>query len=622
MNILGISGYYHDAAAAIICDNKVLAAVQEERFTRIKHDASFPARSIAYCLQQAGLTLNELDVIVFYDKPFLKFERLLETYYRHAPKGFRSFVKAMPVWLKEKIFLKKLLKTELKKIDENFNTSKVKYLFTEHHLAHAASAFYASPFEKAAILTIDGVGEWATASIGKGEYNIITVLNELQFPDSVGLLYSSFTYFLGFRVNGGEYKLMGLAPYGNAAAVQTKHFIDIIENKLVKIFENGSIELDQQYFNYSTGMEMVKPEAWEKLFAVKIRKPEDIVTISHCNLALAIQLVTEKIVMLMAKHTKEITGSENLCLAGGVALNCVANGKLQKAGLFKHIFIQPAAGDAGGALGAALAVNYIYFDNPRKNIGTGIDLMQNAFLGPGVQDSDIQQAIQKFKAVYTLYPASSERNEVIVQLLQQSKVIGLFNGRMEFGPRALGNRSIIASAKDPGMQQQINLKIKFRESFRPFAAVTTEEDVQNYFDHNGASAYMLLVQPVKQNLLHALPGGYADWEPLQKLAFQRSIFPAVTHVDGTCRIQTCNQNENTALWQLLQAYKKATGDALLVNTSFNVRGEPIVCTALEAYTGFMNTGMDVLVMNNYIFLKEEQPLWTSELKQHTFAGMD
>jgi carbamoyltransferase len=609
MKILGISAFYHDSAAALICNNEIVAAMQEERFTRVKHDASFPANSVEYCLQYAGLTLNELDAIVFYDKPFLKFERLLETYYSNAPKGFISFIKAMPVWVKEKIFLRKLINGELKKINEDFIPAKANLLFTEHHLSHAASAFYASPFKESAILTIDGVGEWATASICIGKENAITVIKELHFPDSVGLLYTSFTYFLGFKVNSGEYKLMGLAPYGNINNIQTKGFIELIERELVEIYDNGSIKMNQKYFNYSTGLTMIHTILWEKLFGIPLKKPDEAITQTHCNLALAIQTVTEKIVLLMAKHTKEITGLDNLCLAGGVALNCVANGKIQDNAIFKDIFIQPAAGDAGGALGAALAANYIYFKNERTTIFSGTDMMKGASLGPEYSELDIMQTVRKYNACFKQYGDENERNSIIVNYLQQGKVIGLFSGRMEFGPRALGNRSIIASALIPEMQKTINLKIKFREGFRPFAAIVNEEDVNTYFDYSGISPYMLLVHKVNKDYCNALPERYEDLSMEEKLNVKKSLFPAITHVDLSCRIQTVSKRDNQSLWELLNCFKSASGYGMLINTSFNIRGEPIVCTPGEAYAGFMRTGMDVLVMNDFIFAKEEQPEW-------------
>lgn len=609
MKILGISGYYHDSAAAIVQDNVIIAAAQEERFSRIKHDPSFPQQSIMFCLQYAGLKLNDLDAIVFYDKPFLKFERLLETYYRHAPKGFVSFIKSMPVWLKEKIFIKKLLGEEFKKIHPDFHISKANILFTEHHLAHAASAFYASPFKESAILTIDGVGEWATASISTGKHNEIKMLKELYFPDSVGLLYTSFTYFLGFKVNSGEYKLMGLAPYGDINSQQTKWFIEIIKKELIVVFENGSVKLNQKYFNYATGLTMIHTGLWQKLFGIPIRKPTDKLNLAHCNLALAIQTITEDIVFKMAQYTRAITGSEYLCMAGGVALNCVANGKLQKKNLFKDIFIQPAAGDAGGALGAALAADHIFYGTQRHNTEKGNDLMQNGFLGPEFSNLDILQTVRRFNARFSRCDEEKERNALIAAFLQAGKIIGRFTGRMEFGPRALGNRSILANPLIPGMQKILNDKIKFREGFRPFAAVTPIEEVSGYFDLDTCSPYMLLVQNIHEKYCLPLPEGYESLSIEEKISINKSIFPAVTHSDYSCRIQTVDKKDNPELWNILYAFKEVSKYALLINTSFNVRGEPIVCSPGEAYAGFMRTGMDVLVMNEFIFVKEEQPEW-------------
>jgi carbamoyltransferase len=607
MKILGISAYYHDAAAAIVCGNNISAAVQEERFTRVKHDATFPANSVRFCLKHTGLKLNELDAIIFYDKPFLKFERLLETYYNFAPKGFRSFIKAMPVWLKEKVFLRRILLEELTKIDTQFDADKAKLLFSEHHLSHAASAFYASQFSDAAILTIDGVGEWATASICIGSGTGIKVLKELQFPDSVGLLYSSFTYFLGFKVNSGEYKMMGLAPYGNINSIQTRNFISIIEKELVTIYENGFLRLNHKYFNYATGLTMIHPHLWKKLFGIPVREPSDKIDQVHCNIALAIQVVTEKIVRLMVKHTKELSGSDNLCYAGGVALNSVANGKIQQEKIFKNIFIQPAAGDAGGALGAALAANHIYFRQER--ISTRPDAMHNGFLGPEYSDVDIMPTIRKYGACFERYD-DKKRNQVAVDHLLEGKVVGWFQGRMEFGPRALGNRSILANPLIEDMHKKLNLKIKFREGFRPFAAVTTEEDVSTYFNCNETSLpYMLFVHSVNEIFRKSLPKDYSSFRMEEKLDTSKSLFPGITHVDFSCRVQTTNKEQSHNLWKLLNDFKDISGYALLINTSFNIRGEPIVCTPEEAYAGFMRTGMDVLVMNNFVFLKEEQPCW-------------
>lgn len=621
MKILGISAYYHDAAAAIICGNQIMAAAQEERFSRIKHDANFPSKSVEYCLQYAGITLNELDAIVFYDKPFLKFERLLETYYNNAPKGFRSFITSMPVWLKEKIFLRKMLSEELQKIDRQFKISKAKILFSEHHLSHAASAFYASGYESAAILTIDGVGEWATASICIGKEKEIKILKELHFPDSLGLLYSAFTYFLGFKVNSGEYKMMGLAPYGNINSGQTKKFISIIKNELATIYSNGSIKLNQKYFNYATGLTMIHPSPWKELFGIPVRKPSVKIDPIHCNLALAIQTVTEEVVLLMAKHAKQLTGSENLCFAGGVALNSVANGKLEREKIFKKIFIQPAAGDAGGALGAALAANHIYFEQERMVLDDGQDAMQNAFLGPEYSSLDIMQTVRKHNAAYRKY-SFDELNKTVAEYLLQGKVVGWFQGRMEFGPRALGNRSILASPLISDMQKKLNLKIKFRESFRPFAAVTTEEDVDRYFDCKLASPYMLFVYNIAENHKHKFPDGYNDFLPEEKQSVTKSMFPGITHVDFSCRIQTASSASNPLLWNLLNHFKAVSGHSLLINTSFNIRGEPIVCTPNEAYAGFMRTDMDILVMNNFIFVKEEQAEWIENENINAFIQRD
>lgn len=623
MKILGISAYYHDSAAAIISNNTILAAAQEERFSRIKNDANFPTKAVEYCLKCAGVTLNDLDAIVFYDKPFLKFERLLETYYLNAPFGIRSFVKAMPIWLKEKIFLRKIIKIELQKIDPLYNKTQGKILFTEHHLSHAASSFFASPYKNAAILIIDGVGEWVTASLCIGNDKKITILKELHFPDSVGLLYSSFTYYLGFKVNSGEYKLMGLAPYGNLKSPETVKFIEIIQNTLVEIFDNGSIKLNPKYFTYSTGVTMVNNNLWQQLFEIPHRPSDAPILQSHCNLALAIQHVTEKIILLMAKYAKKITGQTNLCLAGGVALNCVANGKLNKSSLFENIYIQPAAGDAGGALGAALAANHIYFGQDRIiNENGQSDMMDNAFLGPEYSTIDILPITHKYNASFEIVESDEERNNSIIKFLQHGCIIGLFQGRMEYGPRSLGNRSIIADATSLEMQKKINLKIKFRESFRPFAAVTTEEDVSNYFDFKGSSPYMLGVYDIRKDLKYELPADYIQKSMEEKLNIVRSSLPAVTHVDGSCRIQTCNAVENPKMWQLLNQYKSQTGKSILINTSFNVRGEPIVCTPEDAYIAFMNTDMDVLVLNNFIFIKEAQPDWAGILTVNKFKTSD
>lgn len=619
MNILGISAYYHDSAAAIIQDGKIIAAAQEERFTRKKHDAAFPSHAIQFCLEQAGLTLNELDAIVFYDKPFLKFERLIETYYYFAPKGIRSFITAIPIWLKEKLFLKRELKLELKNIGE-VDYKKTKLLFTEHHLSHAASAFYSTNFTEAAILTIDGVGEWSTASICYGENENISVIKEMHFPNSVGLLYSAFTYYLGFKVNSGEYKLMGLAPYGNKNSEEVKSYINSIKNEIVTIYDDGSIQLNQKYFNYAVGLTMTNDKAFENLFQVKRRKPEEAITQVHCNMALAIQEITEEIVLKLAQTAKQITGSENLCLAGGVALNCVANGKLINAKIFKNVFVQPAAGDAGGALGAALAVFYLYFKQTRKTEITTPDILHGSYLGPSYSNKEISSVLKKHKAVYHFYDDKKEVFEKTAQLINEQKTIGWFQGSMEFGPRALGNRSIIADARSSDMQMQLNLKVKFRESFRPFAPSVLFEYAQEYFETENASPYMLEVQPIKNTLQNTLPQDYDALAIKDKLYISRSSLPAITHVDNTARIQTVHKETNENYWQLLQAFYKLTGCAVIINTSFNVRGEPIVCSPEDAYRCFMRTNLDVLVLENYILHKAEQPAWQEkELWQESFT---
>ena len=604
--ILGISAFYHDSGAALVVGGVIIAAAQEERFTRDKHTPDFPAEAIKYCLAEGGLEIDELDAIVFYDKPLLKFERLLETYYAFAPKGIASFLKAIPVWLNEKMFLKKLIFDGLKTVGP-YDKKKVKLLFPEHHLSHAASAFYPSPFKKSAILTIDGVGEWSTASIGLGDGNRITMLRELHFPHSVGLLYSAFTYFLGFTVNSGEYKLMGLAPYGNPDAEETYRFADSIKKHLVDIKEDGSIWLDQSYFNYSTGLRMVYDGKWAKLFGFPRRDEEAEIQQHHCNLALAIQRVTEEIVLKMAAEAKRLTGSDNICMAGGVALNCVANGKLLDAGIFKNVYIQPAAGDAGGALGAALAVSAMYFDEPRVFNEGGQDAMFGSYLGPDYSDKEVDLMARKAKGVFKKYDQFGDLAKDIAAEIADGKVIGWFQGRMEFGPRALGNRSILGDARNPEMQKKLNLKIKYREGFRPFAPSVLAEDVSDYFDLNEPSPYMLLVCPVKNSHRAVLPEKFHDMPLWDKLYYKRSDVQSITHLDFSARIQTVHKETNPRYYDLINAFKKETGYALVVNTSFNVRGEPIVCTPHDAYRCFMATEMDFLVINGYVFKKTEQP---------------
>jgi len=615
MVILGISAFYHDSAAVLLKDGKILAAAEEERFSRKKHDAGFPTKAIKFCLQHCGLKLSDVHSIAFYDKPMLKFERLLETYYAFAPRGFLSFLKAMPVWMKEKLFLKKLIRAELKKIDEA-DTRKIKILFPEHHLSHAASAFYPSPFSEAAIVTIDGVGEWATTTICKGSGNKIEILKQMNFPHSVGLLYSAFTYFLGFKVNSGEYKLMGLAPYGKAASQEAKNYISIIKNKLVTIYDDGSICMNLDYFNYPVGLRMVKDEAFEKLFDLKKRNPDEELNNRHCNLALAIQTVTEEIVLKITAHAKELTGSDNLCLAGGVALNCVANGKIENSGLFKNIFIQPAAGDAGGAIGAALAVHHIYFEKGRNDD----NINENYFLGSAFTIQEIQIVIEKHKAVAERLESFEVLCKKIAADINHGKVIGWFQGRTEFGPRALGNRSIVADPRNKEMQIMLNQKIKFRESFRPFAPAILDEYAADYFEIKSPSPYMLLVQSLKKEFRNILPDNYDSLEIKEKLNVNRSKFPAITHIDFSARIQTVNKNTNPEFYQLINAFRESTGCPMLINTSFNVRGEPIVNTPEEAFLCFLNTSMDVLVLHDYIFYKEKQPELAAEFIKTKFEN--
>lgn len=603
MIILGISAYYHDAAAAIIKDGVIIAAAQEERFTRIKHDESFPVNAIAFCLKEAAIEIDDLDVVVFYDKPFLKFERILETYIAYAPRGFLSFLKAIPIWIKDKLFLKKKIKDELDKLGV-YDKRKLKLLFTDHHLSHAASAYYPSSFTDAAVLTIDGVGEWTTTSIYKAEDNTLIALKEMHFPHSVGLLYSAFTYFLGFKVNSGEYKLMGLAPYGNAGNEQTEHYKKIIKEKLCTIYDDGSIFLEQKYFSYGSGFKMISDSKWQQLFGMAKRQPDDSIEQQHCNLALAIQQVTEEIVIKLAIHAKAITGSNNLCLAGGVALNCVANGRLQELNIFDNIYIQPAAGDAGGALGAALAAYHIYFDQP-KNATIEYDTMQGSYLGPSFTNEQIIYDCKKNKLQYEVQEDEALNKNVAAQLAN-GKVVGWFKGKMEFGPRALGNRSILADPRNAEMQQKLNLKIKFREGFRPFAPAVLAEQVSVIFKTDQPSPYMLMVTQVKDQ--NTLPADYATFSLTQKLQFAKSNLPAITHADGSARIQTVHKNTNAHFWNLINEFYQRTNCPLLVNTSFNVRGEPIVCTPVEAIDCFLNTGMDILVMENIVLEKEKQTI--------------
>lgn len=610
MKILGISAFYHDSAAAITIDGKIIAAAQEERFTRKKHDPSFPTNAIKFCLEESELKIDELDAFVFYDKPWLKFERLMMTYYMYAPKGLKSFSEAMPVWTKEKLFLKKIIFEELGSI-QDYDRSKLKLLFTPHHLAHCASAFYPSPFKKAAILTIDGVGEWATASISLGEDNNITTLKELHFPHSVGLFYSAITYYLGFRVNSGEYKVMGLAPYGNKGSKAVEKYKKLLKENIIDVKEDGSCRLNQDYFDYSTGMQMTKNDKWKELFGLEKRTPEQELLQSHCDFALACQEITEEAVVNMAKTAKQLTNCDNLCLAGGTALNCVANNKILLANIFENIWIQPAAGDAGGALGAALATEYIYFASQRT-ADNKTDIMQGSYLGPNFQDYQIEKTIKQYKAKALKIENEQELLQKTAKALANGKVVGWFQNKMEWGPRALGNRSILGDPRNSEMQMKMNLKIKYRESFRPFAPSVSEEDSKKYFETDVMSPYMLLTSQINKDIRFDLPKDYESFSVKDKLYYKRSEIPAVTHIDYSARLQTVSNETNPRYHKLIKEFEKLSGYPILINTSFNVRGEPIVCTPEDAYRCFMRTEMDVLVVGNYYFEKENQPEWQNK----------
>lgn len=594
--ILGISAYYHDSAAAIVVDGNIVAAAQEERFTRKKHDPSFPTHAIEFCLAEAKVTLTDLDAIIFYDKPLLKFERLLETYFANAPFGIKSFIRAMPIWLKEKLYLKSVLRREFRQlagIDKK--TQLPKLLFSEHHLSHAGSAFFPSPYQEAAVLCLDGVGEWATSTAWLGKDNELTPLWEIQFPHSLGLLYSAFTYYCGFRVNSGEYKLMGLAPYGEPK------YVDVIFDKLVTLHDDGSFDLDMSYFDYATGDRMTNAK-FDRLFGAPAKSPDSEVTQKEMDLARSIQVVTEEIVLKIVKHLHSIAPSDNLCLAGGVALNCVANGRLLREGPYKNIWVQPAAGDAGGSLGAALVAWHHYFDGPRT-VDNSNDLMAGAYLGTEYSNQQILNTIDRQSLVFEEIPPQ-ELFVNTANLIAQGKVVGWFQGKMEFGPRALGNRSIIGDPRNVEMQSTMNLKIKYRESFRPFAPAVLAEDVEQYFEHTSASPYMLMVANVQPALCFDTDQSLFG---IDKLNQKRSTLPAITHVDYSARVQTVHQHTNPEFYQLLQAFKQQTGCGVLINTSFNVRGEPPVCSPEDAIRCFLATEMDVLVMNNIVLHKDKQP---------------
>jgi carbamoyltransferase len=598
-DILGISAYYHDSAAAILRDGQVLAAAQQERFSRRKHDAGFPAEAIEYCLAEAGTNLESIEHIVFYDKPLIKFERLLETYLSYAPKGFRSFLAAMPIWLKEKLFLKTTLKKELSALGDCAIKDLPPLQFAEHHQSHAASAFYFSPFERSAVLCLDGVGEWATTSVWIGNGTLLEPLWEIDFPHSLGLLYSAFTYFTGFRVNSGEYKLMGLAPYGDPK------YVGLILDKLLDLKPDGTFRLDMRYFNYCTGLTMTNAK-FDSLFGGPPRKPESEVMQREMDIAASIQKVTETVMLRLAQTIYSETGEENLCLAGGVALNCVANGRVLREGPFKNIWIQPAAGDAGGAVGAA-AVSWYANGNARRKVN-GKDFMQGSYLGPSYGKEKIREDLDKFDAVYSESP-DDELFASLAVLLEQGKVIGWFQGRMEFGPRALGARSIIGDPRNSDMQTLMNLKIKYRESFRPFAPSVLAERVSDYFEQDVESPYMLIVAPVRKQLRRTLSDEEESLFGIEKLKIRRSELPAITHVDYSARVQTVHEDTNPRYYRLLKAFEQRTGCGVLVNTSFNVRGEPVVCTPEDAYRCFMRTEMDYLVVENFLLDKKEQPHW-------------
>ena len=596
MKILGISAFYHDSAAALLVDGDIVAAAQEERFTRKKHDSGYPANAIDYCLAEAGITMADVDHIAFYDKPFLKFERLLETYLAFAPRGFTSFKTAMPIWLKEKLFQKDMLIKLLKDHGPDVDWA-AKLLFSEHHLSHAASAFFPSPFEEAAVLTMDGVGEWATTSLAIGRANTLEVQREIHFPHSLGLLYSAFTYYTGFKVNSGEYKVMGLAPYGEPK------YSDIIFDKLMDLKEDGTFRLDMSYFDYCTGLTMTN-DKFAALFGEPVRSKDQELTQFHMDIAASIQDVTEEVVLRLAKSIRAETGVKNLCMAGGVALNCVANGKLLREKIFDKIWVQPAAGDAGGALGAAMAAHHIHKQQPRK-LGAGRDAMKGSYLGPQFETQDIEERLQSVGAVYDVM-GEGEVVQATAQALADQKVVGWMQGRMEFGPRALGGRSILGDPRSPAMQKTLNLKIKYRESCRPFAPSALAENVSDWFDLDDVSPYMLIVSDVKEEHRRTMSEDEQKLFGIEKLNVPRSSIPAITHVDYSARIQTVHEDTNPRYHSLISRFNELTGCPIVVNTSFNVRGEPIVCTPEDAFRCFMGTEMDVLVVGNCILEKDRQ----------------
>jgi len=594
--ILGLSGYYHDSAAALLRDGVIVAAAQEERFSRRKHDARFPLNALRYCLDEAGISLSQVDHVAFYDKPFLKFERLLETYLAFAPRGFTSFRMAMPLWLREKLFQKDLLAKELKRLEPGVDWLE-RLLFSEHHLSHAASAFFASPFDEALVLTMDGVGEWASTSAAIGRGSSLEIFQEIHFPHSLGLLYSAFTYYLGFKVNSGEYKVMGLAPYGEPKYAQT------ILDHLIDLKPDGSYHLDQRYFDYCTGLRMTSA-AFDDLFGAPPRQPEDPLTQRHMDLAASVQAVTEEAVLRMTRALRAQTGMKNLCLAGGVALNCVANGKVLRDGAFEHVWVQPAAGDAGGALGAALAAHHLTLDQPRAR-SDGRDSMRGSYLGPVFAQADIEQRLTAAGAHFEVLDEAG-LTDTTAGLLASEHVVGWFQGRMEFGPRALGGRSILGDPRSPRMQSVLNLKIKYRESFRPFAPSVLREHVADWFELDDDSPYMLMVADIAASRRLVPSDSDGTLFGIDKLKVPRSTIPAVTHVDYSARIQTVHADTNPRYHALISSFHEKTGCPVMINTSFNVRGEPIVCTPEDAFRCFMGTGMDALVIGNCLLLKENQ----------------
>ncbi len=597
MNIIGISAFYHDSAACLVKDGEIIAAAQEERFTRVKHDSNFPTNAIKYCINEGKIDVSEIDYIAFYDKPFLKFERLLETYLAFAPKGFKSFSASMPLWIKDKLFQKSMIIKELLNLLGSKIDWKKKLLFSEHHTSHAASAFFPSPFEDAAILTMDGVGEWATTSIAIGEKNKLNVIKEIHFPHSIGLLYSAMTYYIGFRVNSGEYKVMGLAPYGEPA------YAEMIKNNLIKIKEDGSFQLDMSYFDYCTGLTMTNNK-FHKLFGAQPRKPESEITKRDMDLAASIQKVVEEVVIKIAKNIASQTKKKNLCLAGGVALNCVANGVLLREKIFEEVWIQPASGDAGGSIGSALSIYYMMLKNPRT-ITTQIDKMYGSYLGPEFKNDEIITRLTKCGAIFNLF-SENEVIDLTAAALKDEKAIGLMNGRMEFGPRALGARSIIADPRSPKMQKNLNLKVKFRESFRPFAPSVLSEDAKEWFDIEKISPYMMFVANISKSKQIQMTDQEESLFGIDKLNVIRSTVPAITHVDYSARLQTVHKETNLRFHSIISKFKKITGCPIVINTSFNIRGEPIVCTPEDAFRCFMGTELDMLVIGDIILRKEDQ----------------